>query len=146
MVIAALAVMAGNAVVQAMVTDGWEGVRRKIAAVFGRGEPDPRVEQRLDAARAELTAAGPAELEQVRAGLAAQWQARFADLLADYPDVEAELDALVAEITVGVRGTSDHSAAAGRDMRMVADRGGVAAGVIHGSVSTGPTSPGPAIS
>ena len=39
MVVAELAVMAANTLVQAMVTDGWEGVRRKVARLFGRGQP-----------------------------------------------------------------------------------------------------------
>ena len=36
----ALAGMAAAALVQAMVTDGWEGVRHKVARLFGRGQPD----------------------------------------------------------------------------------------------------------
>ena len=40
---------------------------------------------------------------------------------------------------------SDHAAAAGRDMKVTASGGGIAAGVIHGNVAPpGPTLPGPA--
>jgi hypothetical protein len=139
MVAAALAVLAGNALVQAMVTDGWEGVRHKVASLFGRGTPDPRIEQRLDTSRAELEAAPPPEADQVRSALAAQWQTRFADLLTDFPDTEPELAALVTQIT-----TSDHSVTAGGDVKVSADRGGLAAVVIHGNVNVGPTKPGSA--
>lgn len=140
--LAALAILAGNALVQAMVTDGWEGIRHKVATLFGRGQPDTRTEQRLDASRKELTAAEPGELERVREGLAGQWQTRFADLLTDHPDAEAELKALIELLTRSAPVASDHAASAGRDMTVRADRGGVAAGVIHGNVSTGrPTQP-----
>src|SRR5215472_14339684 len=40
MVLDALAAQAGAALVQAIVTDGWEGVRHEVARWFGRGEPD----------------------------------------------------------------------------------------------------------
>ena len=107
--VVALAAMAAAALVQAMVTDGWEGVRHKVARLFGRGQPDVAIERRLDATRDQLTAASPGELETVQAALAAQWETRFADLLADHPDAEAELAALVKEIrptvtAVGSRG------------------------------------------
>lgn len=139
--IAELAILAGNALVQAMVTDGWEGIRHKVATLFGRGEPDTRIEQRLDASHAELTAAGPGDLERIRDGLAAQWQTRFDDLLTDHPDAEAEVSALVKLMTPGAPVSTDHAVSAGRDVIVRADRGGVAAGVIHGTVSTGPTKP-----
>ena len=35
----ALAAMAAAALVQAVVTDGWEGVRHEVARLFGRGQP-----------------------------------------------------------------------------------------------------------
>lgn len=145
MVLAALAALAGSALVQAMVTDGWEGARQKVARLFGRGEPDPVIERRLDAARGQLAGAGAGELERVQAELAAQWQTRFADLLADHPDAEAELAGLVEELKPAIASAGDYSVAAGRDVRVRADHGGVAGGVIHGDVMLpGPTGPGPA--
>jgi hypothetical protein len=146
MVLAALAAMAGSALVQAMVTDGWGGIRHKVARLFGRGEPDPAIERRLDATRQQLDAASPAGLEAAQAALAAQWQTRFEDLLADHPDAEAELAALVEALKPVTAAASDHAVAAGRDVNIAAGSGGVAAGVIHGDVSTGPTRPGPATS
>jgi len=143
--VVALAAMAASALVQAMVTDGWEGVRQKVARIFGRGHPDPVIERRLDETREQLTAAQPGELERVQAQLAGQWETRLADLLAEHPDAAAELQDLFAEIQVSTATAADHSLAA-RDVRMEADRGGVSAGVIHGDVQTGPTRPGPASS
>ena len=138
----ALAAMAAAALVQAVVTDGWEGVRHKVARLFGRGQPDAVIERRLDATRDQLTVASPGEVEQVRAALVAQWETRFADLLADHPDAEAELAALVKDIKPTVT-AADHSVAAGGNVTATAKSGGVAANVIHGDVHQGPTRPGP---
>jgi hypothetical protein len=145
MVVAAFAALAGTALVQAMVTDGWEGVRNRVTRLFGRGEADPAIERRLDASRAQLAAAPAGELKQVQTTLASQWQTRFDDLLADHPDAQADLAALVDELKV-VTSASGYSVAAVGDVNVAADHGGVAAGVIHGDVRTGPTRPGPAFS
>ena len=138
----ALAAMAAAALVQAMVTDGWEGVRHKIARLFGRGQPDVAIERRLDATRDQLTSAAPGDLEQVQAELAAQWEIRFADLLADHPDAAADLAALVKDIRPDVT-AADHAVAAGENVTATAKSGGVAANVLHGDVHAGPTRPGP---
>jgi hypothetical protein len=98
MVFAALAGKAGTALVQAMAADDWEGVGLKVARLFGGGEPDPVIGRRLDATRQRLDAASEGELEQAQARLAAQWQTRFGDLLADHPDARIELAALVEEL------------------------------------------------
>ena len=138
--VVALAATAAAALVQAMVTDGWEGVRHKVARLFGRGQPDAAIERRLDVTRDRLTAATPDDLETVQAALATQWETRFADLLADHPDAEAELAALVKEIRPTVTAT-DHAVAAGGNVTATAEGGGVAANVIHGDVHAGPTRP-----
>jgi GrpB-like predicted nucleotidyltransferase (UPF0157 family) len=140
----ALAATAAAALVQAMVTDGWEGVRHKVACLFGRGEPDAAIERRLDSTRAELTAAAPSQREAVRAALAVQWETRLGDLLADHPDAQSELAALVREMQVARQVVaSDHAVAAGRDVNVTAWDGGVAATVIGGNVSLGQAPPGP---
>jgi hypothetical protein len=138
--VVALAAMAAAALVQAMVTDGWEGVRHKVARMFGRGQPDVAIERRLDVTRDQLTAATPGDLETVQDALATQWETRFADLLADHADAEAELAALVKEIRPTVAAT-DHAVAAGGNVTATAEGGGVAANVIHGDVHAGPTRP-----
>jgi hypothetical protein len=140
--VVALAAMAASALVQAMVTDGWEGVRHKVARLFGRGQPDAAIERRLDTTRDQLTAATSSDVETVQAVLAAQWETRFADLLTDHPDAEAELAALVKDIKSAVT-AADHSVAAGGNVTATAKSGGVAANVLHGDVHTGPTRPGP---
>jgi len=134
--VVALAAMAAAALVQAMVTDGWEGVRHKVARLFGRGQPDVVIERRLDTTRDQLAAATAGDLETVQAALAGQWETRFADLLADHPDAEAELAALVKEIRPTMT-ASDHSVAAGGNVTATAKSGGVAANVVHGEDECG---------
>ncbi len=143
----ALAGLAGNTLVAAAVTDAWEDVRHKIARLFGRGDPDPQAERRLDATREvllELPAGDPGHARE-----AERWQTRFEDLLADYPAAADELAGLVEEIRdqlpAAAVSASDHSVAAGRDNTNTASSGG-AAGLFHGDVHTGPTRPGTAAS
>jgi hypothetical protein len=97
MEIDALAALAANTIVATAVTDAFEGLRAKVARVFGRDKPDPGVQRRLDATRQELTAAVPGALESAKGTQARQWETRFADLLADHPEAAAELQALLAE-------------------------------------------------
>jgi hypothetical protein len=146
-----LAALAGNTVVVAAATDAWEAARRKFARLLGHGDPgkEQLAEQRLEQTHQQLTAAaGGADLEQARAAQAQRWEGRFADLLEEDPDIEADLRALVEEIRAllpaGVVSAADHSVAAGRDVNISASGGGVAAGVIHGDVMAGnPPGPGP---
>jgi phytoene dehydrogenase-like protein len=85
MEIEALAALAGNTIVAVAVTDAFEGVRAKVARIFGRGRSDPRIQRRLDQTRQQLAASTPGELVRAQAAQARQWQTRIADLLADYP-------------------------------------------------------------
>jgi hypothetical protein len=143
--IASLVALGGNTLVAAAVSDGWEAARDRIARLFGRGQPDPAIERRLDATRDQLSAASPADVEQVKAETAAAWAVRLNDLLADRPDAAGQLRVLVEEIQAALPAgsVSGHGVAAGRDVNVSADRGSVAAGVIHGSVAPpGPTRPG----
>ena len=91
------------------------------------------------------------ELEIAQAELGRAWQLRLQDLLEEDPGIEGDLRALVQEIRealpAGVVTAADHSVAAGRDVTIRADHGGVAAAVIHGSVAPpDPPSPGSAAS
>ena len=121
--IGALVALGSNTLVSSMVTDAWEATRHRIARLFSRGDddsPDAPTERRLETARAQLIAAVPAEQEQVRAELAAQWRVRLTDLVEEYPDAVRELQAIIEEI--GIPGQ---------------DRGGVT-NVIHDGTYHGP--------
>ena len=137
----ALAALAGNTVVAAAATDAWETARRGFARLLGRGDPDrtKMAERRLAETCEQLTGAEGQDLEQARAALAERWAGRLADLLEEDPDVEAELRVLVQQIQAvlpaGMVSAADHAVAAGRDVNISADSGGVAAGVIHGNVT-----------
>lgn len=144
----ALAALAGNTVVAAATTDAWEATRRGFVRLLGRGDPDRTkvAERRLAETYEQLTGVEGQDLEQVRSALAVRWAGRLADLLEEHPDAEADLRALVQEIQAalpaGIVSAADHAVAAGRDMTISATSGGVAAGVIHGNVTPGPTQPG----
>jgi hypothetical protein len=147
----ALASLAGQTVVTAAVTDAWEAARKGFARLLGRGNPDRTkvAERRLAETHEQLTGAAGTDLEQARAALEAQWVTRLADLLEEDPGVEADLRALVQEIQAalpaGMVSAADHAVAAGRDVKISASHGGVAAGVIHGNVAPpNPTYQGPA--
>jgi hypothetical protein len=128
---------------------GPDGVR----GLLGRGDPAKAklAEERLAETHDQLAEASGADLEGTRAALEAQWVTRMRDLLEEHPGVEADLRALVQEIRAqlpaGTVSAADHAVAAGRDVNISADRGGIAAGMIHGNVAPpGPTHPGPATS
>jgi len=89
---------AAAALVAAMATDSWEAVRHEVAHLFGRGHPDPMIERRLDATRAQLAAARQNGSALVQAALADQWRVRLSDLLADHPDAAGELAVLVGKL------------------------------------------------
>jgi hypothetical protein len=93
----ALAALAANTVVATAVTDAFEGLRAKVASVFGRDKPDPGIQRRLDATRQQLAVAALGDRESAQATQTRQWEIRFADLLADHPETAAELQALLAE-------------------------------------------------
>jgi hypothetical protein len=150
-VLMVLAQWAGQTVAAAAVTDVWESARHKIARLFGRGDARKTevAERWLAETHDQLTAAQGGDLESARSAQAQRWEGRFADLLDEDPGAEAYLRGLVEEIRAalpaGVVSATDHSVAAGRDVNIGADRGGVAAGVIHGNVAPpNPTGADPA--
>jgi hypothetical protein len=151
-VLVALAQFAGQTVAAAAITDGWESVRGRFARLLGRGNARKTEVATgwLTQTHEQLAAAGPGpELEQARRAAAERWADRFADLLDEEPDLAAELRALVDEVAARLPAAAvsaaDHSMAAGRDVRITASDGGIAAGVIHGNVAPpDPTRPGPA--
>jgi hypothetical protein len=151
-VLLALAQWAGQTVAAAAITDVWEAVRGRFARLLGRGDARKTevAERWLVQTRQQLTAAAPGgDLERAREAATDRWAGRFADLLDEDPGLEAELRALVEEVAAqlpaGPVSAADHSVASGRDVNIAASGGGIAAGVIHGSVAPpGPTLPGPA--
>lgn len=144
----ALAALAGRTVVAAASTDAWGACKRGFARLLGRGDPkkEQLAEQRLEETREQLAGT---DSDQVRAAQAAEWKTRLADLLQEDPDAEADLRALVqqiqAQLPAGVVSATDHSVAAGGDVKITASDSGVAAAVIHGNVAPpNPTQQGPA--
>lgn len=152
MVLVALALLAAETVVAAASTDAWGAAKRGVAHLLGRGDPDKEklAEQRLDQTQQQLQAAAPGQKrEQAHTELVATWRTRLADLLEEHPDAAAELQDLVEKIQERLPAVNvsagDHGLAAGRDVKITATEGGMAAGVIHGDVTPpGPTRPGPA--
>jgi len=144
----ALAALAGKTVVAAATTDAWEAARRGFARLLGRGDPkqEQLAERRLEETRDQLAGAKGADLGQARAALAAPWTTRLADLLDVDPGAEADLRVLVQriqkELPAGTVSADDHAVAAGQDVKIKADRGGIAAGVIHASVAPPEPRPG----
>jgi hypothetical protein len=146
-----LAQFAGQTVVAAAITDMWESVRGRFAHLLGRGSTrkTEAADRWLAQTREQLAAADRGELEQVREAAAERWAGRFADLLDEDPSAEAELRSVVEEVAgwlpAGLVSATRYSVAAGRDVRVTASGGSVAAGVIHGDVAPpDPTHPGPA--
>ena len=147
----ALAVLAGQTVVTAAVTDAWETARHGFVRVLGRGDPKriQLAEQRLKKTHEQLMGTAGSDLEQARAALEAQWVTRIADLLEEDPGTERDLRAVVQEIQAalpaGMVSATDHAVAAGGNVNISATSGGTAAGVIHGNVAPpNPTQQGPA--
>lgn len=96
--LAALAASAGTGLVSAMVTDGWQQVRARVARLLGRGDAaeEERQEARLERARQEVMEASGEQAEEVHRRQGEAWRTRFADLLEDTPEVEKPLRDLVA--------------------------------------------------
>jgi hypothetical protein len=151
-VLMTLAQFAGQTVAAAAITDVWEAVRGRIARLLGRGDARKTevAERWLAQTREQLAAAEPGTgLDQAREAAAERWWGRFSDLLDEDPGLETELRVLVeeaaAQLPAGAVSVSGYSVAAGRDLRISASGGSIAAGVIHGSVAApDPTPPGPA--
>lgn len=149
-VLVALAQWAGQTVAAAAVTDMWEAVRGRFAQLLGRGDARRAevAERWLAQTREQLAVAAPdGDLAQVQEAQAERWAGRFADLLDEDPGLETRLRALIGEVAArlpaGAVSAAGHSVSAGRDVNITASGGGIATGVIHGSVTQpDPTSPG----
>jgi hypothetical protein len=103
----ALAAAGGTALVNAMVTDGWEGIRKRFAQLLGRGS-DHKVAAaaaRLERSREMLTEISGTGIEKAQAEQAVVWRTRLSDLLEDHPDAGDELRKLIAEVQAEVIGS-----------------------------------------
>jgi predicted nucleic acid-binding protein len=149
----ALAAAGGAAVVQAAGTDAWAGLRHALARWFGRGDEQvQRAElERLDRTAAELAAAredGEAGAEEARARLDAVWRFLIQDLLERLPEDErdsaadAMRDLLRRHAPPGEVAAGTGGIAVRGDLRIQADRGSVAAGIVNGDVTL-PAPPAP---
>lgn len=145
--LAALAAAGGSALVQAATTDAWEKAKAGFARLLGRGDERRTavIEGRLESTRTELVPLAGAELARVRDAQAAEWTTRLRDALEEDPDSAETLREMLDELaTSGVSiEAGDHGMAIGGDIVNVATSGGVAAGMIHGSVSTSGNPPQP---
>jgi hypothetical protein len=115
--LAALASTGGTALVTAMVTDSWEGIKVRVARMIGRGRPAEveAVEARLEHSRVALEGLTGQDLERGRAEQQIVWRTRLSDMLELDPSLEAELRTLIAEIqaqTIGAAGRIEQRVAA----------------------------------
>jgi len=140
----ALAAAGGTAVVQAAGKDAWTGFRARVAKWFARGDAEREqvALERLDRTAAALEAAGPGEVERVRARQEASWQTRFEIMLEGLDGEEQqrtadELHALLVGFAGGrAAAVGQGAVAVAGDVDIHAETGGTAAWQM-GNVQTG---------
>jgi hypothetical protein len=113
----AIASTGGTALVTAMVTDSWDGIKARFARLIGRGHTAEveAVEARLEQSRAALQGLTGQVFERARVEQEIVWRTRLSDLLERDPSLETELRALITETqaqTIGVAGRIEQHAAA----------------------------------
>ncbi|MFI7241662.1 hypothetical protein [Streptomyces qinglanensis] len=136
----ALATAAGSAVVTAAGTDGWSYLRQTLARWFGAGdgEREQTALERLDQTAAALGAAPPPQAESVRIRQEAAWQTRFEDALEALAPSERERAAHVLRALLEGSfppGTGAGALFVAGDVDVRADRGSIAAALVHGGAS-----------
>ncbi|WP_037839775.1 hypothetical protein [Streptomyces sp. NRRL S-337] len=97
----ALAATGATTLVQQMATDGWAGVRRRMAAFLARRRgagDEAALEGELDDSRADLVVAQEEDDQDGVAGVTAAWRLRLRRLLSEDPAAAAELRALLDEV------------------------------------------------
>jgi hypothetical protein len=96
----ALASAGSTALVTAMVTDGWEGMRSRFARLLGRGDTTAtrNADAWLEQSQATLSAVSGAEQDRVRIEQEIVWRTRLADLLEQDSHAAGELRTLVADV------------------------------------------------
>jgi hypothetical protein len=127
--LAVLASTGGTALVTAMVTDGWEGLRGRFARLLGRGDArqTEAAAAALEQSRALLAGVPEPGLEVARAEQERVWQARLEELLEHDPGAERQLRALVGEVRALAAGSAgpvtQHAVAFDRAQQAVQGRG-----------------------
>ena len=124
-----LASQAGQMVVDAAATDSWETAEHRYAKMLGRGDvkqtqlaelwlEDTR--EQLEDTREQLAGGAGVDMEVIRTALAGRWARRWADLLEEDPDAEAELRGFIQEIQTAPSAeelsASDHAVFADDDV------------------------------
>jgi hypothetical protein len=106
--LAALASAGGTALVTAMVTDGWDGVKGRVARLLGRGDEvrTAEVAGQLEQSRAVLTGLSDFDLERARAEQEIVWRTWLGDLLEREPGAEPKVRAQVAEARAPAGGSA----------------------------------------
>ncbi len=117
-----LAALAGQMVVDAAASDEWETAEHECAQLLGRGDTmQTQVAERwLKETHEQLAGDAGTDMEMIRTALAGRWAGRWADLLEEDPDAEAELRALVQQIQAvlpaGKLSASDHAVSVNDDV------------------------------
>jgi hypothetical protein len=148
----ALAASGGTAVVTAAGTDAWNDVRQAVSRWFGRGDVRrERAElERLDQTATILEAADAAGAESARVRQEASWQARIEAALENLVGSERDQaavqlrDLLARHAPQGAVSAGPGGIAVAGNMDIHAEKGSIAAGVIHGGARlTNPQVPDP---
>ena len=92
----ALASSGATTLIALMVTDGWQQVRRRFAALFGHQSAD--VDEELERSRNTLVAARQAMDPTTADNLEAEWRSRLCRLLASDPGAVHHLRAVLDEL------------------------------------------------
>jgi hypothetical protein len=92
-----LAALAGQAVVAAAASDGWDKADGGLAKLLGRGDAGQvqLTERRFEETRELLVGATGPDAELIRETQTARWSGRLADFLEENPDAEADLRDLI---------------------------------------------------
>src|SRR5690348_17217035 len=117
-----LSALAGQMVVDTAATDEWQTAEHRYARLLGRGDATQTrlAEHWLEETRKQLAGGAGTDMAMIRTALAGRWAGRWADLLEENPDAEAELRGFVREIQTAPSAerlsTSDHAVFANGDV------------------------------
>src|SRR5262245_2166572 len=99
--LAEIATAGATTLIAAIATDAWQAARAGIVRLFGRGGESRSVAvgAQLDEDATMVTRTSSADSDQARQELLPVWRRRLEQLLTDHPDAEAELRALIGEVS-----------------------------------------------